>query len=97
MKLALACLALALTVFGLGLSFFFLLPERYPELADYERLWRAEENLPRSLPELEELAEREDGVGWQARVLAGHAFLAQADYEAGARYLVFRLGNSLTI
>lgn len=91
MKLALACLALALTVFGLGLSFFFLLPERYPELADYERLWRAEENLPRSLPELEELAEREDGVGWQARVLAGHAFLAHADYEAGARYLAAAL------
>jgi len=91
MKLALACLALALTVFGLGLSFFSLLPERYPELADYERLWRAEENLPRSLPELEELAEREDGVGWQARVLASRAFLAQADYEAATRYLAAAL------
>jgi len=97
MKPALACLALALTVFGLGLSFFFLLPERYPELANYERLWRAEENLPRSLPELEELAEREDGVGWQARVLASRAFLTQADYEAGARYLTAALKLRATV
>ncbi len=91
MKLALAYLALALTVFGLGLSFLFLLPERYPELADYERLWRAEGNLPRSLPELEKLTERENGVGWQACVLTSRVFLAQADYETGARYLVAAL------
>lgn len=97
MKLALACLALALTVFGLGLSFFFLLPERYHELADYERLWRAEENLPRSLPEIEELAEREDGVGWQARVLASRAFLAQTDYKAAARYLAAALELRVTV
>jgi len=54
-------------------------------------LWRAEENLPRSLPELEELAEREYGVGWQARVLASRAFLPQADYKDGARYLAAAL------
>jgi len=97
MKLALACLALGLTVFGLGFSFFSLLPERYPELADYERLWQAEENLPRSLPELEELAEREDGVGWQARVLASRASLAQADYKCGARYLAAALKLRTTV
>ena len=81
----------------MGLSFFFLLPERYPELADYERLWQAEENLPRSLPELEELAEREDGVGWQARVRASRAFLAQADYKAAARYLAAALKLRTTV
>jgi soluble lytic murein transglycosylase len=86
MKLALVCLALALTVFGLGLSLFSVLP-RYPELADYERLWRAEKHLPRSLPELEELAEREDGVGWQARALTGNTLFAQGDYENAVRYL----------
>jgi len=91
MKPALMSIALALAVFGLGLSFFFVLPERYPELADYERLWRVEENLPRSLPELEELAGREDGVGWQARVLASRVFLAQANYTAAARYLTAAL------
>jgi len=91
MKLALVCIALSLTLVGLGLSFVLLLPERHPELADYERLWRAQENLPLSLSELEALAAREDGVGWQARTLAGHALLAQADYTAAARYLAAAL------
>lgn len=91
MKPALVCFALALMVFGLGFSSFFLSPQHDPTLADYERLWRAEENLPWSLPELVQLAAREDGVGWQARVLASRAFRAQADYNAAARYLAAAL------
>jgi len=61
MKLALAYLALALTVFGLGLSFFSLLSERYPELADYERLWRVKDNLPQ--------ADYKDGARYLAAAL----------------------------
>ena len=91
MKLALASVALIVTLVGLGVSLFQFLPPRPSELVDYERLWRAKDRLPHSLDELERLATRDDGVGWQARVLAGRGFLAQADYEAGTRYLAAAL------
>ncbi|MBC7170465.1 transglycosylase SLT domain-containing protein [Candidatus Bipolaricaulota bacterium] len=48
-----------------------------PEVGDYNRLMDARGRLPGSLPELESLAARDDGVGWEARVVLGQWYLAQ--------------------
>jgi soluble lytic murein transglycosylase len=41
------------------------------QASDYDRLWQARDLLPATLRELESLAAREDGLGWQARVIVG--------------------------
>ncbi|MFZ2349458.1 MAG: hypothetical protein WAW99_04490, partial [Candidatus Bipolaricaulis anaerobius] len=45
-------------------------------VADYLRLQEARDRLPGSLSELASLADRDDGVGWQARVALGRWHLA---------------------
>ncbi len=62
----------------LGLAAFLLsAPPAPARVGDYVRLWAARDGLPQSLPELEALARRDDGVGWQARVVLGRWHLAQ--------------------
>jgi len=46
------------------------------EVGDYERLWQARDLLPATLRELESVAAREDGLGWQARVIVGRWHVA---------------------
>ncbi len=48
-----------------------------PEVGDYHRLTDARDRLPESLSELESFAARDDGVGWQARVVLGRWHSAQ--------------------
>lgn len=86
MKLALISLLVAWGLFGLG-AFLIAPVADPPELADYRALWRARDGLPESLEKVEALAAREDGVGWQAQILAGRAHIAAGDPTAGAEYL----------
>ncbi|MBC7092447.1 transglycosylase SLT domain-containing protein [Candidatus Bipolaricaulota bacterium] len=78
----------------LGLSILLAIPSASPpELAGWQALWRAQEGLPGTLPELEALAVREDGVGWQARVLAGRTHAAAGNYQAAVVH--FRIALAL--
>jgi len=64
----------SLVLLGLLLGFSALLfwtPPAPPEVGDYQRLWQARDRLPATLRELESLAAREDGLGWQARIIVG--------------------------
>ncbi len=63
------------------------------KLGDYPRLWRARDGLPATLQELEALAMREDGVGWQARVLLGRYYASQGAFAAAATH--FRIALAL--
>lgn len=81
---ALGIVSVAILLLGVVLAL--TLGEGRPELRDYRALWRAMEGLPTTLGELEALARREDGVGYQARVAAGHAFLSLGDHSRAAQY-----------
>ncbi len=70
----------SLVLLGLLLSltaFLLWMPSISPEVGDYTRLWEAQDRLPGSLRELESLASRDDGVGWQARIVLGRWHAAQ--------------------
>ena len=56
-------------------------------LAGYERLRRAQDGLPRTMPSLEQLAGRDGAVGWEARILAARAHAAEADFAGAADLL----------
>jgi soluble lytic murein transglycosylase len=86
MKLALIALLLAWGLFGLGV--FLFAPLFNPSvLSDYQTLWRLRDGLPDTLDELEALTVRQDGVGWQACVLAAHTHEEAGDYVAAERCL----------
>jgi soluble lytic murein transglycosylase len=87
MKLALVSLLLAWGLFGLGVAVLSPGPSSPVALSSYESLWRAQDGLPGTLPTLEGLASRSDGLGWQARVLAGRAHVAAGDPHGGADFL----------
>ncbi len=55
--------------------------------AAYEALERAQAGLPATQGALEALAERQDGAGWQARLLAARSRAATGDYAAAATHL----------
>lgn len=77
----------------LGLAAGILLPPRpAAEVGDYGLLLELRGRLPASRPELERLASREDGVGWQARVTLGRWHLAQGDPGAAVNLLRSALG-----
>ncbi len=50
-----------------------------PEVGDYTRLREARDRLPGSLRDMESLAAREDGLGWQARGILGRWHLAHGE------------------
>ncbi len=56
-------------------------------LAAYEALRKAQNSLPASMTAVEALAERDDAVGWQARILAGRAHAAAGDFDGAADFL----------
>lgn len=88
-----------LLVLGLLLAFLGALvfsPQGTNELADYERLWRARDGLPGTLGDVEALAWREDGVGWQARILAARWHVSQGSFEAAASHLKIALALRAT-
>jgi len=58
-------------ILGFSVLLFWTTPAPPPEVGDYQRLWQARDRLPATLHELESLATREDGLGWQARVIVG--------------------------
>ncbi|MCX6094204.1 MAG: lytic transglycosylase domain-containing protein [Candidatus Bipolaricaulota bacterium] len=60
---------------------------RPPGYAAYEALERAQAGLPATQNALEALAERQDGAGWQARLLAARSRAAAGDYTAAAAHL----------
>ncbi len=62
----------------------FVRPSGY---AAYEALERAQAGLPATLGAVEALAERQDGAGWQARLLAARSRAAAGDYAAAAAHL----------
>lgn len=70
MKAVIGPLVLLGLVLGFSALLFWTAPAP-PEIGDYERLRQARDRLPATLGELESLAGREDGVGWQARVIVG--------------------------
>ncbi|MCX7750106.1 MAG: transglycosylase SLT domain-containing protein [Candidatus Bipolaricaulota bacterium] len=74
---------------GLLLGLAALLPQPRPpgEVGDYALLLELRERLPASLRELERLAGREDGVGWQARVALGRWHLRSGDPGAAVALL----------
>lgn len=87
----LGIVSVALLVLGVVLAL--TLGEGRSELGDYRALERAMEGLPGTLGELEALARREDGVGYQARVAAGHAYLSLGDPSRAAGF--FQSASSL--
>lgn len=68
---------------GLGAALLWV-PPPSPEVGDYTRLWDAQDRLPGSLRELESLASRDDGVGWQARGILGRWYLGQGEPREAA-------------
>ncbi len=58
-----------------------------PALAGYEALRKAQAGLPRTMDALDELAERDGALGWQARIAAAHAHAAEADFAGAADLL----------
>jgi len=59
-------------------------PEGY---AGYDALDRVRAGLPSTVSALEALAERQDGAGWQARLLAARTRAASGDFAAAAAHL----------
>lgn len=57
-----------------------------PELGDYCELLRAMDGSP-DLEKLEVLAQREDGVGYQARLAAGRSYLAAGNFPQAVKFL----------
>ncbi|MFH1610144.1 MAG: transglycosylase SLT domain-containing protein, partial [Candidatus Bipolaricaulota bacterium] len=70
MKAVVGPLVLLGLLLGFSVLLFWTTPAP-PEVGDYQRLWQARDRLPATLRELESLAAREDGLGWQARVIVG--------------------------
>ncbi len=72
----------------LGLSAW-LIPTVRPvaEVGDYGLFLELRDRLPVSRPELERLSAREDGVGWQARVVLGRWYLSRGDPGAAVNLL----------
>ncbi|MDD5646068.1 MAG: tetratricopeptide repeat protein, partial [Candidatus Bipolaricaulis sp.] len=75
---AAVCVALAILVPPLSR------PLGYTGYAELERL---EAGLPSTERAIEALAARQDGVGWQARLLAARTRAARGDYPAAAAHL----------
>lgn len=76
MKAVVGSLILVGVLLGLGAVLLWA-PSIVPQVSDYTRLRDAQSRLPSSLRELEMLAGRDDGVGWQARVVLGRWHAAQ--------------------
>jgi len=93
MRFALVALLVVWGLFGIGLVVFSPSPPAPSLPSPYESLWRARDGLPGTLGDLDQLAARSDGLGWQARILAARAHLTAGDAD-GATTL-FRNAFSL--
>lgn len=61
-------------------------------LAGYEALRKAEAGLPGSVVSLEQLAARQDALGWEAGVAAARAHATAADFTGAAEFMRHALG-----
>jgi len=93
MRFALVALLVVWGLFGIGLVVFSPSPSAPSLPSPYESLWRVRDGLPGTLGDLDQLAARSDGLGWQARILAARAHLTAGDAD-GATTL-FRNALSL--
>jgi soluble lytic murein transglycosylase len=87
MKPAVGALLLVWALFGVGALVFSPAPTSSRpavDFADYQALETAREGLPGTRAKLEALASREDGVGWQARILSAHAHAAYGEFQEAA-------------
>ncbi len=93
MRFAVAALLVIWGLFGIGLVVFSPNPSTPSLPSPYESLWRARDGLPGTLGDLDQLAARSDGLGWQARILAARAHLAAGDADGAST--LFRNAISL--